>query len=54
MNTLACHAVAQAALSATTASLDTEAAEPLLFVAGWLTTATDLMLEEGMRAAVLV
>jgi hypothetical protein len=47
MNTLACRAVTQAALSAGTASLDDEAAWPLLLVAGWLTTAADLMLEAG-------
>lgn len=54
MNTLTCRAVAQAALSATTASLDVEAAEPLLLVAGWLTTAADLLLEEGLRVTALV
>jgi len=54
MNTLACRAVAQAGLSAATASLDAEAAEPLLFVAGWLTTAADLVIEEGHKTAVLV
>jgi hypothetical protein len=47
MHTLACRAVAQAGLSAVTASLDEESAEPLLLVAGWLTTAADLMLEAG-------
>jgi hypothetical protein len=54
MNVMACSAVAQAGLSAATASLDDEAAWPLLLVAGWLTTAADLMLEEELRAAVLV
>jgi hypothetical protein len=54
MNTLACGAVAEAGLSAATASLDDEAAWPLLLVAGWLTTAADLMLEEGLRADVLI
>jgi hypothetical protein len=54
MNTMACRAVAQAGLSAATASLDAEVAEPLLLVAGWLTTAADLVLEEGRRTAVLV
>jgi hypothetical protein len=54
MNTLACRAVADAGLSAATASLDSEAAWPLLLVAGWLTTAADLVLEEGLRTAVLV
>ncbi len=47
MNNIACRAVAQAGLVAATASLDTEGAWPLLQVAGWLTTATDLMLEAG-------
>ena len=42
MMTLACSAVAQAGLAATTASLEETPAEALLFVAGWLTTATDL------------
>ncbi len=45
MNTMACRAVAQAALSAGTASADDEKQWPLLLVAGWLTTAADLMLE---------
>ena len=47
MNTLACRAVAQAGLCAATASLDDEADWPLLLVAGWLTTAADLMIEAG-------
>jgi len=42
MMTLACSAVAQAGLAAVTASLDDTAAESLVFVAGWLSTATDL------------
>ncbi len=54
MNTLACRAVAQAGLSAATASLDDEATWPLLLVAGWLGTAVELVLEEGLTAAVLV
>jgi hypothetical protein len=55
MNTMACRAVAQAGMSAATASLDDETAWPLLLVAGWLTTATDLLIEEGRRRdAVLV
>jgi hypothetical protein len=45
--------VAQAGVSAATASLDDEAAWPLLLVAGWLTTAADLVLEEGAVAAAL-
>jgi hypothetical protein len=53
MNTLACRAVASAALSAGTASLDVEAEFPLLLVAGWLTTAADLMVEAGLVQAVL-
>ncbi len=48
MNTMACRAVAQAALSAGTASADDELHWPLLLVAGWLTTAADLMLEAGL------
>lgn len=43
---MTCRAVAQAGLAASTASLDDEAAWPLLLVAGWHATATDLMLEE--------
>jgi len=48
MNTMACRAVAQAGLVAGTASLDDERAWPLLLVAGWLTTAADLMLEQAL------
>ena len=54
MNAIACRAVAQAGLSAATASLDGEAAWPLLLVAGWLGTAVELVLDEGRMAAVLV
>ena len=53
MNTLACDAVTEAGLSAATASLDHEAAWPLLLVAGWLTTAADLMLEAVLLDSVL-
>ncbi len=53
MNTLACRAVAQAGLCAATASLDDEAEWPLLLVAGWLTTAADLMIEAGHLEAAL-
>jgi hypothetical protein len=53
MNSMACRAVAQAGLCAGTASLDDEAAQSLLFVAGWLTTAADLMLEAELREAAL-
>ena len=53
MNTLACRAVAQAGLCAATASLDDEAEWPLLQVAGWLTTAADLVLEAGHVEAAL-
>jgi hypothetical protein len=53
MNSMACRAVAQAGLCAATASLDHEAEWPLLQVAGWLTTAADLMVEAGLREAVL-
>ena len=42
MMTLACTAVARAGMVAATASLDDTSAENLMFVAGWLTTATDL------------
>jgi hypothetical protein len=53
MNSIACSAVAQAGLVAATASLDSEGEWPLLQVAGWLTTAADLMLEAGHREAAL-
>jgi hypothetical protein len=53
MNSMACRAVAQASLSAGTASLDVETEVPLLLVAGWLTTAADLVLEAGLVADVL-
>ena len=53
MNTMACRAVAQAGLAAATASLDHEAEWPLLLVAGWLTTAVDLMAEANLRVGVL-
>jgi hypothetical protein len=45
MNTMVCRAVAQAAIVAPTASMDDEESFRLLFVAGWLTTAADLMLQ---------
>src|SRR3954447_22306384 len=51
MNTMACRAVTQAGLSAATASLDDEVAWPLLLVAGWLTTAADLMREAVLAEA---
>jgi len=50
---MACRAVAQAGLCAGTASLDDESAQPLLLVAGWLTTAADLMVEAALREAAL-
>jgi hypothetical protein len=53
MNTMACRAVAQAGLVAATASLDTESEWPLLLVAGWLTTAADLLVEANLREAAL-
>jgi len=53
MNTIACSAVAQAGLCAATASLDSESEWPLLQVAGWLTTAADLMVEAGQLEAAL-
>jgi hypothetical protein len=37
-------------MAAATASLDVEEAWPLLLVAGWLTTAADLVLEAGLTA----
>ena len=51
MNSIACSAVARAGLVAATASLDSEAEWPLLQVAGWLTTAADLMVEASIRDA---
>ena len=54
MNTMACRAVAQAGLSAVTASLDDEQPWPLLLVAGWLTTAADLVLAAEATATVLL
>jgi hypothetical protein len=42
MMTLVCSAVAQAGKAAATASLDDTSPDALMFVAGWLTTATDL------------
>ena len=53
MNSIACSAVAQAGLVAATASLDSEAEWPLLQVAGWLTTAADLMVEAALMEAAL-
>ncbi|TQN41586.1 hypothetical protein FHU33_0955 [Blastococcus colisei] len=53
MNSIACSAVAQAGLVAATASLDCEGEWPLLQVAGWLTTAADLIVEAGIREAAL-
>lgn len=50
---MACRAVAQAGLCAATASLDDQAVWPLLQVAGWLTTAADLMAEAALRGTVL-
>jgi len=54
MNTMACRAVAEAGLSASTASLDDEEAWPLLLVAGWLTTAADLIKQAELRETVLI
>ena len=53
MNDTACRAVAQAGTVAATASLDSEEPWPLLLVAGWLTTAADLMVGAGLRGAAL-
>ena len=50
---MACEAVAEAGLSAATASLDVESAWPLLQVAGWLTTAADVMVEAALLEAAL-
>jgi len=50
MRNMACRAMAQASLVATTASLDDEQPWPLLLVAGWLTTATELVLDEARMA----
>jgi hypothetical protein len=50
MNLLACRAVAQAGPVAATASADDEGAWPLLLVAGWHTTATDLVLSDARLA----
>jgi hypothetical protein len=54
MRNMACRAVAQASLVAATASLDDEQPWPLLLVAGWLTTATDLVLQAEVADTVLV
>jgi hypothetical protein len=53
MHAMAFRAVAQAGLCAATASLHHETEWALLQVAGWLTTATDLMVEAGLRQAAL-
>jgi hypothetical protein len=50
MDTLACRAVAQAGLVAVTASADDERPWPLLLVAGWHTTAADLVLTDARLA----
>lgn len=54
MDTIACRAVARAGLSAATASLDGESPWPLLLVAGWLGTAVERVLDDGLAAAALV
>ena len=48
---MACRAVARAGVSAATASLDSEGDWPLLLVAGWLTTAADLVRESALLEA---
>jgi hypothetical protein len=53
MNEIACRAVARAGIAAATASLDSEGEWPLLQVAGWLTTAADLVLEAGLQEVAL-
>jgi len=45
MMTMACSAVGQAGLAAGTASLEDTSADALVFVAGWLSTATDLTVQ---------
>ena len=50
---MACRAVARAGIAAGTASLDDEQPWPLLLVAGWLTTAADLMLEAGLQTRLI-
>jgi hypothetical protein len=53
MNPIACRAVAQAGLVAATASADDEQPWSLLLVAGWHTTAVDLVLQDGRLADAL-
>ncbi len=48
MNPHACRAVAQAGLVAVTASADDEQSWPLLLVAGWHSTAADLVLTDAL------
>ncbi|SFO03553.1 hypothetical protein SAMN05660359_01100 [Geodermatophilus obscurus] len=50
MNPIACRAVAQAGLVAATASADDERPWSLLLVAGWHTTAADLVLADTRLA----
>src|SRR3712207_9125034 len=52
MRNMACRAVAQASLSATTASLDDEQAWPLLLVAGWPHPAADIIKGDAARETV--
>ena len=54
MRNMACRAVAQAWLVATTASLENEHPWTLLLVAGWLTTAADLVQQADALDAALV
>ena len=53
MNPIACRAVAEAGLVAATASADDEHPWPLLLVAGWHSTAVDLVLADGLVAEAL-
>ena len=50
MNPIAVRAVAQAGLVVVTASADDERPWPLLLVAGWHTTAADLVLADARLA----
>jgi len=53
MRNMACRAMAQASLSAPTASLDDEQPWPLLLLAGWMTTAADLVQQADAADAAL-
>ena len=53
MTSLACRAVGQAAIVAVTASLDGENPDRLLLVAGWLSTAAELVREAELAREAL-